>query len=284
MKTIKTLLLASAALVSALSPLSAAQIFVGADGNVASTVANFRSAIGGGNVAGAAQSFGGVRREINWDGVPDTLSDPNALPANFFNSNSPRGVVFSTSGSSFITSANANRSAAPLFESFDGAAQGNGSYNFTAFSQQRLFSVLGDTSMTVNFFLAGTNTASFSRAFGAVFVCADTITECDASITARDSQGETIETVGRSGASSSGHFFLGLLGDGSEQFSTIRISFGSGVLGSVNTDLNRVVVMDDFIFAEPGSTGAGAASAVPEPQTFALIGASLISLALLRNR
>ena len=43
------------------------------------------------NVAG---SFGSGRREINWDGVPDALAAPNNLPANFFNVNSPRGVVF----------------------------------------------------------------------------------------------------------------------------------------------------------------------------------------------
>src|SRR6185437_7101615 len=30
----------------------------------------FRSAVGGGTVAGANGSFGGLRREINWDGVP----------------------------------------------------------------------------------------------------------------------------------------------------------------------------------------------------------------------
>src|SRR4051794_41458245 len=58
----------------------------------------FRAAVGGGTVAGPNGSFGGLRREINWDGVPDNLSDPNKLPANFFNSNSPRGVVFSTPG------------------------------------------------------------------------------------------------------------------------------------------------------------------------------------------
>src|ERR1700704_269067 len=41
----------------------------------------FRAAVGGGTVAGANGSFGGLRREINWDGVPANLSDPNPLPA-----------------------------------------------------------------------------------------------------------------------------------------------------------------------------------------------------------
>src|SRR5438132_7110176 len=42
----------------------------------------FRTDLGGGTVAGANGSFGGVRREINWDGVPDALAAPNNLPAN----------------------------------------------------------------------------------------------------------------------------------------------------------------------------------------------------------
>src|SRR6266567_7572754 len=54
------------------------------------------------NVAG---SFGSGRREINWDGVPDALSAPNFLPANFLNVNSPRGVVFTTAGTGFQVSA-----------------------------------------------------------------------------------------------------------------------------------------------------------------------------------
>jgi hypothetical protein len=60
------------------------------------TLDAFRAELGGGSVAGANGSFGGLRREINWDGVPDVRADPNPLPADFFNVNSPRGVVFST--------------------------------------------------------------------------------------------------------------------------------------------------------------------------------------------
>src|SRR5882724_12588404 len=83
--------------------------FEAAGANAAAITATrdaFRVAVGGGSVAGANGSFGGLRREINWDGVPDGSSAPNNLPANFFNVNSPRGVVFSTPGTGFQVSAN----------------------------------------------------------------------------------------------------------------------------------------------------------------------------------
>ena len=73
---------------------------------VTPTVDAFRTALGtlNPNVAG---SFGSGRREINWDGVPDSFAAPNSLPANFFNVNSPRGVVLSTPGTGFQVSAKA---------------------------------------------------------------------------------------------------------------------------------------------------------------------------------
>src|SRR6266550_9529025 len=52
----------------------------------------FRDFLGPNN--GVGGTFPTGRREINWDGVPDAFSAPNLLPANFFNSNSPRGAVF----------------------------------------------------------------------------------------------------------------------------------------------------------------------------------------------
>src|SRR4051812_18081170 len=86
----------------------AVEISLAAGANAASITAavnDFRADLGtlNPNVAG---SFGSGRREINWDAVPDVFSAPNLLPNNFFNVNSPRGVIFSTPGTGVAVSAN----------------------------------------------------------------------------------------------------------------------------------------------------------------------------------
>src|SRR5262245_41254973 len=72
--------------------------------DIRATVEDYRTLLGtlNPNVPG---SFASGRREINWDAVPDAFAAPNNLPANFFNANSPRGVVFFTRGSGFQVSA-----------------------------------------------------------------------------------------------------------------------------------------------------------------------------------
>src|SRR5437899_10164286 len=107
-----------------------------APGDIQSTVDAYRTSLGtlNPNVVG---SFGSGRREINWDGVPDALSAPNNLPANFFNVNSPRGVVFATPGTGFQVSANAG--VVPVeFGNVDPSYPST----FAAFSAQRLFTPL----------------------------------------------------------------------------------------------------------------------------------------------
>jgi len=117
---------------------------------IQATVDAFRADLGGSLNPNVASSFATGRREINWDGVPDNLSAPNNLPGNFFNVNSPRGVLFSTPGSGFQVSANAvNPTNTPVrFGNINAQFPGT----FTVFSPQRLFTALDSNIVDVNFF------------------------------------------------------------------------------------------------------------------------------------
>src|SRR5262245_41564623 len=108
----KRVAIALAAVILSLSTITVAapRVFEasGADpAGIQAAVNDFRNFFGGGppnpNVPG---SFSGGRREINWDGVPDALADPNDLPPDFFNTTSPRGAVFFTPGTTVRVSAN----------------------------------------------------------------------------------------------------------------------------------------------------------------------------------
>lgn len=267
-------LLATAAILS-IAPLAAATptpVFFEAAGANAAAITpirdSFRAAIGGGVVAGAHGSFGGVRREINWDGVPDPRSDPNPLPANFFNVNSPRGVVFSTPGSGFLVSA-LTTGAAPILFGFPA--------DFAVFSAQRLFTAVNSNITDVNFFVAGTTTAATTTAFGAIFT--DVENTNGTKIDFFDETGALFLTRSVLASGNQGLAFLGATVTGGA-ISRVRITSGlntitaNGALGNPNDD---VVVMDDFIYAE-------AVAAVPEPASVALVALALAGLVVQRKR
>src|SRR5262245_34476089 len=224
----------------------------------------FRAAVGGGSVAGANGSFGNLRREINWDAVPAAFSDPNLLPADFFNNNSPRGAVYSTPGTGFLASANAGGAVPPLF-GFPN--------DFQTFSPQKLFTAVNSNITDVTFFLPGTNVAATTSAFGLIFVDAEVagLTK----IEFFDQSNNSIFTRDALIGGNQGLSFLGGAADAGERISRVRITSGlntivsNGVLGNPNDD---VVVMDDFLYAEP------AAAAVAAPASLALTGLGLALL------
>jgi hypothetical protein len=230
----------------------------------------FRAAVGGGAVAGPNGSFGGLRREINWDGVPDGFSDPNLLPANFFNANSPRGAVFSTPGTGFLVSANAGGAVPTLF---------GFSTDFQTFSPQKLFTAVNSNVTDVTFFLPGTNVAATTSAFGLIFVDAEVagathiefFDEHNQSIFTRDALVDGNQELS----------FLGVMAGAGERISRVRITSGlntivsNGVLGN---PIDDVVVMDDFLYAEP------LAASVPEPATVLLSGLGLALIGALSRR
>ena len=253
-------LLSAAAVIESASGLTAADILAARD--------QFRIDLGGGTVAGANGSFGGQRREINWDGVPDSLAAPNNLPANFFNVNSPRGVVFSTPGTGFEVSANAG--VAPV--RFDNI---NPSYSstFQVFSAQRLFTALGSNIVDVSFFVPGTSTPATVKGFGSVF--SDVDRASTTSISYFDSSNNLLGTIFVPAQIGSQTFsFLGVSFNAGERIGRVRITNGNAALaGNVNDqngDNTDLVVMDDFIFSEPVG--------VPEPGTLILLSLGLISV------
>ncbi len=164
---------AGAAVVPALAQPASGPVVRSATGaspaDIKDAVEQFRVDLGGGTVAGPNGSFGGRRREINWDGVPDNLSAPNDLPADFFNTRSPRGVVFETPGVAFQVSAKAGLPTPPRL----GNISPKYVSGFGAFSEERIFTAVASTETVVKFFVPGTNKPALVRGFGSVFTDVD---------------------------------------------------------------------------------------------------------------
>lgn len=213
---------------------------------IQSTVDAFRSSLGTLN-ANVAGSFGSGRREINWDGVPNALAAPNALPGDFFNTNSPRGVILSTPGSGFEVSANAG--IGPV--RFDDI---NGQYSniFATFSAQRLFTPIDSNVTDITFFVPGSTTPASVNGFGAVFTDVDntfsTKIEFFSSNNVLLFSRTVLPTSGNSSLS-----FLGAKADTGTPIFKVRITAGAVPLGTndITQGGTEKVVMDDFIYGEP---------------------------------
>ncbi len=264
---------------SALSLLSAPRlgaqvVFSSAGANAAAVQASvdlFRAALGplNPNVAG---SFGAGRREINWDGVPDLLAAPNSLPANFFNVNSPRGVVFSTPGSGFQVSASAASGTPINFGNI------NASYStmFAPFSAQRLFTPIGSNITDVSFFVPGSTTAATTSAFGVIF--SDVDLAATTSLQFFDPLNNSLGIFNALNFTGDQTFsFLGVQFTNGARVGRVRITTGNQIL-TAGSSPGDAVVMDDFIYAEP------TVGVVPEPGTAALMAFGLLSLGAIVKR
>jgi hypothetical protein len=223
--------------------------------NIQPVVDAFRTALGPLN-PNQSGSFPTGRREINWDGVPDGLSAPNSFPPNFFNVNSPRGVVFSTPGTGFQVSADSsNPTVTPIdFGNLNITYPGM----FAAFSAQRLFTAVDSNITDVTFFVPGSTTPATVRGFGAVFTDVDLAGST--SIQYFNQRNALLGTFFVSTAIGNETFsFLGVLFNSGERVSRVRITSGNSSLGSFETQGVDLVVMDDFIYGEPqGVTTTGA--------------------------
>ena len=243
------LLIAIAALALSSTLSKAAPVVFEASGatpaDIQVAVDDFRAFLGplNPNVVG---SFPSGRREINWDGVPDAFSAPNNLPANFFNANSPRGAVFFTRGTGFQVSAKDVNptNTPPLFGNLHPAFP----LLFSVFSPQRLFTALDSNVTETIFFVPGSNTGATVTGFGSVFT--DVNRDDSTKIEYFDAAGKLLfsRNVLAGPTTRKSLSFLGVGFDAGERVFLVRITSGNRI---PKTPTRDVVVMDDFIYAEP---------------------------------
>jgi hypothetical protein len=245
--------------------------------DIQATVDAFRAALGNPNNGNAPGPLAGGRREINWDGGGATTTASTGTPLNAFLNT--RGAQFTTPGTGFVQ--------APTIGT-DGGLQtffANATYDatFDAFSAQRLFTPVGSNITDATFFLPGSNgaTAAGVSGFGAIFSDVDLANTTRLDFFGLDNSllhSAFVTPFVAAGASPKNSFsFLGVRFNAGELIGRVRITTGSGALGANDSSTNDMVVMDDFIYAEPNVP-------VPEPATLSLVALGLAAARIARRR
>jgi len=219
---------------------------VSATGDIAAAVGRYRDLLGALNPNVKGQQPG-ARREINWDGVPVGFTNNDLFPGNFFNVNSPRGVLFTTDGSGFRIADNGYIDVNPSYKN-----------EFNTFSSFKLFAVRGSTTIDIRFVVAGFDTAATVTGFGSVFE--DVGREHSTTIEYFDASGKRIQTVVVPRSSDArGLSFAGAVFN-ERIVARVRITSGDTPIGADANDNVKgagkkrdIVVMDDFIYGEPRS-------------------------------
>ena len=220
---------------------------VRATGDITAALKEYRDLLGGGpnpNPNTAGEKTDG-RREINWDGVPAGFTNNDALPGNFFNATSPRGVLFTTTGSGFHVS---NQGFIEVNTAYAG--------EFNFFSPFKLFVATGSTITDINFVVAGSTMPAVVTGFGSVFE--DVGRAHSTTIEYFDAAGNSLLKVAAPRRSDdNGQSFAGAV-FASAIVARVRITAGDTPLGADALDNVKgagqkrdLVTMDDFIYGEP---------------------------------
>lgn len=238
-----------------------------APADIQGTVDAFRAVLGAPNNGNASGPLLTGRREINWDGGGSDATATNTGPLNAFRNT--RGAQFLTPGSGFAQ--------APASGGTDGGLAtlfGNATYGtiFEPFSPVRLFTPIGSNVTETVFSIPGTNGAVRAgvTGFGAVFTDVDLAGS--SSMSFFDHNGELILSIEVPELAGDGSLsFVGVLLDPERPATRVLITSGNSALGANDNPAGGVdiVVMDDFIFAEPRG--------IPAPAALGLLGVGLLA-------
>ncbi|MEX2092636.1 MAG: PEP-CTERM sorting domain-containing protein [Pirellulales bacterium] len=235
------------------------------------TIDAFRAALGGPNNGNNAGPLASGRREINWDGGGAITASVTAGALAAFQNT--RGATFTTPGTGFLQT--------PLNVTALTDVNATYSTTFSAFSPVRIFVPTGSNITDTIFSLPGSSglTPATVSGFGAVFSDVDLANLT--SLEFFDAGDVSLKKIfAPTGSVASGSLsFLGAIANAGERIARVRITTGNTALGPNDFpgDGIDVVVMGDFIYAEPGI--------VPEPASavLALLGVQAAAL-LARHR
>jgi hypothetical protein len=216
------------------------------NGNITTSVNEFRSLLGS-QLNTAPGAIGG-RREINWDGINDSLVG-KPLPDNFFNPVSAqapaaqkRGLAYASSNGAFMVSntnfVNINPSAAS---------------QFNAFSGDKTFANVSSNLWEVNFQVPGAPAQAAVKGFGAVFSDVDLNNSTSLEFfNGTKSLGKYFVTPHDASTSFS---FLGVYFKNEEVITRVQVShmgnLSSGAADITNNGTADLIVLDDFLYSEP---------------------------------
>lgn len=219
------------------------QVFL-ASGDIQPVLEDFREALGPLNTEPGAPAEG--RREVNWDGVPDSLLD-KTLPSDFFNPTGPGAPVARQRGLAYDPDER-------FAVSNDGFAAVNqtAAETFTAFSGDKTFANVANALWFVSFREAGNTEPASVRGFGMVLVGVDVPESTTIEFFNGDESLEKISVPPRN--HSSNFSFAGILFD-EPVITRVQVSH-RGKLADGQPDITQggdddLIVLDDFIYGEP---------------------------------
>jgi hypothetical protein len=220
-------------------------VVIKAAGDIHDDIDAFRHLLG--DQLNTAPGATGGRREINWDGVPDSMLG-KTLPSDFFNSKDPaasnnlkKGLAYGDNGEFRVSNAN--------FTEVNSQAAGQ----FAAFSGNKTFANVNSNLWEVGFEVAGQLKTASVQGFGVVVADVDLATSTSLEFfNGTKSLGKFFVPAHDATSKFS---FLGVYFKNNERITRVVVSH-DGILTDNQKDISDngahdLVILDDFLYSEP---------------------------------
>lgn len=220
-------------------------IVITSSGDISGSVNNFRQLLG--NKLNTTTGVTGGRREINWDGLPDSLLG-KPLPENFLNNTTPgapatqqRGLVYESDGIFQVSKTN--------FSEVNALAADQ----FAPFSGSNTFTNTRASLWDVGFEIPGQDVPATVKGFGIIF--SDVDLENNTSLEFFNGDKSLGKFFAPKHDALSNHSFLGVYFK-NERITRVHVQHGNGVLVANEKDISSggakdLVILDDFLYDEP---------------------------------